>query len=842
MSLIDRLLGRPSPAALPTILGAALELVDAEPAEARDILRSLGDKPWDPPAPAKHHLHEGFAVRAYASWRLGDAAAAAADVALVAGRLTVPNVALPLMPLLVVESSDMGEVAAGLAATFGGCGEVGCDHHSALEACLAIVRSATYGPDISRWTSAAPATPAGVSLRLAAYRRLTSLGEPSAWSVLNGDDARLRTARARVLYDRGEYVDAIEEGARDAAIVQRAALGAIVEGRDVTSEARELAVELADADGVAAALLAESEGRWPDAVSAWTLAGRAAEAHQARVVAEHAVPADNSPARLYWFRYALGHGGRPESAPDDSSAAWNGLVGDTRAALAKPKQDLRANFDTEAHPALPALASVLGALAAKPASAPRLLSAARPDDEPLVQLLAMADSLGDGGPELRVLDWRKWNEQNATVEPLEPFEAPLAWVARGARGRRALWDSMLPPEQGLPLLAALLQADDEGARSVAASLLRSGEAAALATKALPELTQVGAALAGAEQAAPDDRRLGLTIASSALAHRVARGTLDVSVARAAVDLTATAASTIPPDPMHLGPLEAFDVELEALRAYSERSVSRALGPVLCFYTTAEPTATPPQAIASLYGDAAHASLLMKVGNVDEARLVLAGLATSDPELDAVIASAFAERHLAGNRPYDALHELACLEDPGALVGVEGHESLLTRLATAAVRTTYQLEDAQQALDDVEALLEHFDYVPEIEALAVELLVKRATDCPSLVDGLPYLEEAVEIDDSHPIAVKLLAQGLVLRGMNRFELDPAGAVGDVDRATDLYMGDAELVRVASEVAYAAAATLAKHGRRGDAVSALRVSLAIDPDFEPALQALYTLRGY
>ena len=80
-------------------------------------------------------------------------------------------------------------------------------------------------------------------------------------------------------------------------------------------------------------------------------------------------------------------------------------------------------------------------------------------------------------------------------------------------------------------------------------------------------------------------------------------------------------------------------------------------------------------------------------------------------------------------------------------------------------------------------------------------------------------------------------------MESADTQPTQAVADVDRATDLYMADAQLAEMAAKVALHAGAILwGKHRNRAAANRAIEVSLSINPRSADALAARRVVRGY
>jgi hypothetical protein len=233
-------------------------------------------------------------------------------------------------------------------------------------------------------------------------------------------------------------------------------------------------------------------------------------------------------------------------------------------------------------------------------------------------------------------------------------------------------------------------------------------------------------------------------------------------------------------------------------------------------------------------------MMLHVGRPEEARSAYALGSRDDTLLAARIGAAIAERYLAAGSPYAALHELASVADPSDLILLDG--DLLERVASVVVRDG-DADGLDQAILDAEILLPDFDYVGEIETMAVELLLRRAHVRPgSATHDLPDLERAYEIDPAHPRVPRQLAYALVTRAMEVVEADPGKAVRDVDRATDIFMGDHSMAQLASRIAtHAAVLFIQKRRDRSAADRALTVALSIDATNQDAITMRYMLRG-
>lgn len=843
MSIVDRLLGRPTPDQVLQLLEQASASIPDEPLEALTHLERLGPRPWrqsgNEPA-----LELGFALRAHASWLLGEEENAAADVRSLVAVRAGADALLPIVPILIDGMTELVEAPGrALANRWGSCRGVACGHTPRVEAALAILRNAQDGSSIVRWGGVVPFTDQGASVRIAAYLRAKEVGPPDgAVSLLSGDHPRLLNARAYLAYSLGRFDVVMSMLPAGSELAGRAALAQTVRGGQVPVSVRGAADAYADINPAARAMLAEHDGRWSDAAAAWRGAGQADKALRASVLADPKSAFD--PALIQpsvrWYAHAAGSAARPSTVPVNADELTNARVGAARERIRAILSGSSLPSGASDHAAVRDIERILDRIADDPSIASTVLSAADPAISPVPQLADMLAA--PPRPAHQPSDaWREWTETHPERQPVPRPVAPLQWLVDPAAGSvpNLRGFERLRPEERLPILATLVQMGAPRALAAAAKLLEPEQLATVASSALPELALLGSALSGRRQVDPGTRRRAAIVASASLANRVARGAARNGAAAEATRLVSSGISDLHPDPATLTPEEAFRIESETLAAFATTSRRRAVGPVLHLLSGLSSPVVPPDDALPLYDDdTAIVVMLLRVGRADEARAAFIKGSMDDSYLAADIGAAIAERHLAAGRPYAALHELASLPDPDGLLAVDGDP--LERVAVAVVRDGAG-DGLDQAIADAERLLADFDYFSEVETMAVELYLRRARLRPgSPVLDLPDLERAFEIDATHPRVPRQLAYALVTRAMEEVERDPAAAVKDVDRATDIFMGDHDMAILASRVATHAGVVFFKKRRdRKSALGALNVALAIDPNNQDALAGQYMM---
>jgi hypothetical protein len=254
-----------------------------------------------------------------------------------------------------------------------------------------------------------------------------------------------------------------------------------------------------------------------------------------------------------------------------------------------------------------------------------------------------------------------------------------------------------------------------------------------------------------------------------------------------------------------------------------------------------PAAIPDTLVDQYTSEPPIAKLLLVANRPDGARRAFQRMHGADTALAAEIAVAMAERHLAAKRPVEALHELATIPDPTDLILVD--DDILDRVAAGVVHERGNAS-IDTVLRDADVVLEQVPYLSSVETMVVELLLARTSQRPgSAALDVADLERAYGIDPSHPMVKRSLSLALIVRGMETAETRPVQAVADVDRATDLYMADAQMAEMAAKVALHAGAILwGRQHNRAAASRAIEVSLAINPHDPDALAARQVLRGY
>ena len=824
------------------LVDQAMAAMSEDPAGARETLDALGPKVWLRPADSDV-LALGFALRSHASWRLGDGSRAAADLDQLANLDISADALLPVAPVLAVPGPvPVAGAARQLVDRLPGCGESACGHPTFVEAALAIVAASSEASAIGRWAQSAAPSAASCSLRLMAYRRVLALASTPQSALLDGDDERLRVARARVAYDLRDFKTVLALAPREHELAGRAALSLLLREPGIGGDVRDIAAAYAERESAARALVAEAESRHADAAIAWRNLGRIREAEEAQVLAEPTgAPGPNSvDVRVGWYAYGAGSAPRPSEGAAHPDNRANAEIGDARAWLRSIASGESADETMSGHPALKDMKTTLSRLGRVPNIAAAMLAAEEPIDlDAALQAFAVADAT-QGVPVRE--PWIEWADQHAQLPPIPMPTSPGQWLARPADvAAPSLGEiRVLPVELKLPVLAALVDRGHLGAISMAVGLLDRPNLAEVVPAGIPELASFTYAIAARRDAAHEVRRRASLLASAALANAASRGAWDVAIAGLAVRNVSASIADLPPDPQTLSPHEGFQVEREALNSFQANQARRAVGPVLHMLTGVELPIEVPDAVSDLYDeDDALAYLLLHAGRPDGARTAYLASSGDNSLLEAEIAAAMAERHLAGERPHAALGELASVPDPSDFILIDGE--ILERVASAVVRDG-PIEGLDQAIEDAEVLQEHFNYIAEINTMCVELLLRRTRNRPgSAALDVADLEAAFEIDPDHPQLPRQLGYALVTRGMEIVELDAAAAVRDVDRATDIFMGDPDMIEIASRVATHAAVVFIRRRDRASADAALNVALAINPQNSDAYMARLSLRG-
>ena len=848
MTIIDMLRGRPSVERVAAIVGEADALVDTDPDQAHKRLRELGSRPWFR-APDSQRIAYGFALRAYAGWRRHDMAAAKPDMRDAFAISPLADPLLPLVPVISDEDAGLsGLRARALVDRFGGCGRGTCEHPIGLEAALGVINAADNAAETVRWATRANGHADASALRIAAHGRAWQLGaRAEAERALDGPGERLLDARARVEHDLGNYAAVLRMVPPDHVLAVRSSLRLLLAGSAIPDANAAVIQSLSASDPTVAALVAEAEGRYRDAATTWKRAGQPLRAWEAEALAGPSrVGQPPSQAGLHvgtaWFVHAGGAAPRPAADPETDVDRDNATVGEQRDALRSVREAGGLPGRQLAEPRIERLNQVLAAVASGTTHAGAMLAAAAPDAPPLELLDSFATT-----PSGRRMDpaagWETWARGHENVAPLPRRTDPLTWLAaRNGYAPPARDDiAALPHDQRLPVLAALLITGSSFARAVGSNAITAEALGTSLPQALPDLPALAAAVSSCADLDAPTRRRASVVACAALANGVVRGAWSQDAAEAAARRVTAAVADLLPDPDELTADEAFRIEADALAVFPETTRRRAIGPVLRELAGLPVPARPPKGVARLYrAEPAQAALLLAAGRPEAARRASAASARADAGLLADIAAAMADRHLSAGRPVDALSELAAI--PGAeLKGVD--TELLDRVAAAIVRDRREVP-VEDVLRDADRLLKALPRLPSVGTMVVELLLARTAARPgSAALDVPDLERAYSIDPDHPAVKRSLAGALVVRGMETVETRPTQAVADVDRATDLYMADAQLAEVASMVALRAGGILwSKQRNRGAAAQAIAVSLAINPHNTDALAARRVVRGY
>ena len=848
MTVIDLLRRHPSVDRVAAIVGEADSLVDTDPDQAHKRLRELGSRPWFR-APDSQRIAYGFALRAYAAWRRHDLAAAKPDMRDAFAISPLADPLLPLVPVISdVEAGLSGLRARALVDRFGGCGRESCDHPIGLEAALGVINAADNAAETVRWATRANGHADGSALRIAAHGRAWQLGaRMEAERALEGPDERLLDARARVEHDLGNHAAVLSMVPPEHVLAVRSSLELLLAGSAVPDANAAVIRALSESDPTIAALVAEAEGRYRDAATAWRRSGQPLRAWEAEVLADPSrVGRPPSQAGLHggtvWFAYAGGSASRPATDPATDVDRGNATVGAHRDTLRSLREAGGLPGRQLAEPRVERLNQVLAVVASGTTHAAAILAEATPDAPPLELLDSLATA-----PSGRRVDsgtgWETWARGHQNVVPLPRRTDPLTWLAARNGYAPPTRDEIaaLPHDQRLPVLGALLVTGSSFARVVGSNAITAEALGTSLPQALPDLPALAAAVAGCADLDAPARRRAAVVACAALANGVVRGAWSQDAAEAAARRVTAAVADLLPDPDELTADEAFRIETDALAVFPETTRRRAIGPVLRDLAGLPVPARPPKGVARLYrAEPAQAALLLAAGRPEAARRASAASARADAGLLADIAASMADRHLSAGRPVEALSELAAI--PGAeLRSVD--TDLLDRVATAIVRDRRDVP-FDDVLRDADRLLKALPGLPSVGTMVVELLLARTAARPgSAALDVADLERAYEIDPDHPAVKRSLAFSLVVRGMEIVETRPMQAVEDVDRATDLYMADAQLADLASKVALHAGAILwGKQRNRGAAARAIGVSLAINPHNPDAIAARSVVRGY
>lgn len=828
---------------------AADAAIDANPTSARGALAELGARPWFR-APDHQRIAYGFALRSYAAWLDHDLPSARADLINVSAVSPLSDPLLPLVPVLCgADGLELDGQVRTLIDRFGGCGRPSCGHDEGLEAGLAVLRQATASGPLLRWAVRTAGLPHEDSVRITAFGRAWQLGDrEEAESVLSGPGDRLRTARARVFYDTGRHHQVLETMPPEHDLAIRSTLSLLLQGEVVPDAYRLVVEQRAMGDGVVAALIAEAEGRFADAAEYWGKAGDAVRSWEAAALSDatHVGAPPDAPgvdSSTLWYTHAAGSTPQPASPPVSQVDAHNAKVARKRAELLAARTGRSLPDRSVAEPAILNLQDALEALRESPGRAGSMLAVTMPDS-PAVDLLASLAAAPQRRGARPGSEWETWSDAHLDVRPLERRGNPVLWLTGMQRLAAPTREDVdhLPPEQRLPVLAGIVSTGAAWGRVAGPDALSAVALSGSLPRALPDLPALAFAVAAHPDLDPSTRRHASVVAAAALANGFARGAWTRDAAEAAARRVTAAVADLLPDPDLLTSDEAFRIDGDALEAFAASARRRANGPVLCHLAGLPCPAGVPEALLGQYtSEPAIARLLLIAGRPDAARRVFQNTAGEDTTLATDIAFAVAERHLAAKRPVDALHELASLPDPTDLVLAE--DEFLERVAAGVVKER-GASPIDEVLHDAEIVAEEVSYLSSVQTMVVELLLERTRHRPgSAALDVADLERAYEIDPDHPMVARSLAFALVVRGMETAETRPAEAVADVDRATDLYMADAQLAEMAAKVALHAGAILwGKQRNRAAAARAIDVSLAINPHNPDALEARRIVRGF
>jgi hypothetical protein len=849
LSLLELLRRYPGVDQVATIVDAADAAIEADPSVSREHLRDLGRRPWFR-APDHNRIAYGFALRAYAAWLQRDMPAALSDLRGVIGLSPAADPLLPLVPVLSGGSGAVFEDQAQLVADrFGRCGRPSCGHPIGLEAVLALIRQADDVPALVRCTKRMRGLEHEAPVRIASFARAWQLGAgDDAEQVLDGPGERLQLARARVAYETGKHARVIEMLPVEHELAVRSTLARLLQGETVPEANLEALASRAEHDSSLAALLDEANGHYGDAAVAWKVAGDPARTWEAEALAgaRGAGPPPAVPGlhmSTVWYAHAAGSAPRPDVAPTTAVDHHNADVGVRRVQLERVRAGGSLADPSETETQIARLLTVLEILGEEPGRAASMLAASSPEESPAELLDSLATAPRKAGSTAGA-QWEAWSEAHHDVAPLPRRARPIRWLTIRQGLALPMREDLdpLPHEQRLPVLAAIVETGAAWASAAACESLTTAALRTALPQALPDLPALAAAVAARSDLDPAARRHASMVAGSALANGVARGAWTEEAAAAATGrVTATVADLLP-DPDQLSPDEAFRIDSEALASFSKTARRRAIGPVLRLLADLPVPASVPSKVSGLYtAEPAVAMLLLKAGRPDAARRAFGEGLGTDTALAAEIAAAVADRHLAAKRPVDALHELATVPNAKDLAHID--RELLDRVASGVVRERGNVP-IDTVLHDADVLLTQVPDLPSVTTMVVELLLARTNNRPgSAALDVADLERAYEIDQTHPMVKRSLSFALVVRGMESAETQPTQAVADVDRATDLYMADAELAEMAAKVALHAGAILwGKHRNRAAASRAIEVSLSINPRSTDALTARRVVRGY
>ena len=477
-----------------------------------------------------------------------DLPAALSDMRGVTGLSPVADPLLPLVPVLSGGAAGEFEEQARLVADrFGGCGRSSCGHSIGLEAAIALMRQADEAPALVRWARRSPEHEA--PLRIAAFGRAWQLGgRDDAEQALDGPGERLLCARARVAYDTAKHARVIEMLPPEHELAIRSTLSRLLQGEAVPDANRRAVASEGERSANVAILLEEADGRYADAAVAWKRTGHVGRAWEAEALADPR-GAGQPPAMsglhlgTVWYAHAAGSAPRPADPPATVIDHHNAQVGAGRTQLQRVRESRRLPDRSSAEPGVARLDEVLEILGEEPGRAASMLAATSPEAPPreLVASMATAPTKRAANPGVH---WASWSEAHHHVVPL-PRRAgrhPVDWLA----SRQGLADPAredlepLPPEQRLPVLAAVVGTGEAWARAIASGALTTAALGAALPQALPDLPALAVAVAARSDLDPAARRHASIVACAALANGVARGAWEAEAAAAAARrITAT---------------------------------------------------------------------------------------------------------------------------------------------------------------------------------------------------------------------------------------------------------------------------------------------------------------
>lgn len=851
MSFLRRLFGQVADPDFEAVTSAALESLPDRPGDALANLEALGMSVPGGASDRQAWL-DAVGLRLSVAIAGENWVVASRDLGLIgplASERPRARVLLPMVAVLAADPPISTQIYHWLSASDVGCVRTECSHSDGVHAGITILSLATDAP---RHEIARAIPPGSEDLWIAAVRcvKANEGAEAALEFARNASDAvassRVRRVFSTLLLETGAFDEAVRTSDPDEMLSAYAAVGAI---GLATNPPKALAaiVQRFAATNVSApivAMAAEIDGRYADASAAWSSAGFIDEARQTQFLADPAgaMPDD----RILsdddrWLLYALRRGLRPATAPRRAASVANAAVGDRRrqveairGGMATPSPDFKAPDSS--------LASVLAVLAGvrdAPAEVETALTRLAQVGPPAELVRALAEEIQPGrerGPD-RLPEWKQYlaalGESSSAIPMPVSIDAVIAGASDGALLTVRDLEGLSPDRAAIAAAAAVLNGPRPDLTPWLSTATSGQSLLAILTASSDDAVAMLATLAGCAWLDPDVRRRSGMAAGAVLAtvaFRDPRDGTDIAARRVEAAL-----SDLERSPDALLPQEAYRVEKAAL-AGLRGPVEGAWGPVLTQIAKVPPIPSMLRSHPDLYGPLAHPWMLLAAHRPDDAQEWLRRHWTGpvSSELTDRLVVIAVERALSSAMLIDAAELVLTIQDQDL------GEDLAARIARAIDRADIEPDVAVDTLDDLAGAY------PDVAMIGVSLasvLYERArSSIDTEIDAaIQDLARVVELDPEHPRGKRSLAYTLVNRASAVFERWPERAVRDVDRATDLFMGDAQYVQMAASIACMAGVVLANRRDLSAARTAWHLARAIDPSSEAALSNLIQTGG-